>query len=117
MIQRFGSKGVFLLICAVIIAMIIDISIVRIATSIGGIGPSYIALFTGMVVVFGVGQYVISAHVRSEHRYIDYKISSDLRGRNPTDKAITISQYVLFAILVSVIFRWYLHQVIIFLVL
>ena len=105
MIPRLGSKGIFVLICAVIIAMIIDISIVRIATSIGGIGPSYIALFTGMVVVFGVGQYVISAHVRSEHRYIDYKISSNFRGRNPTDKAITISQYVLFAILVSVILQ------------
>ena len=90
------------MICIIIIALIIDISIVRIATSIGGIGPSYIALFSGMVVVFGAGQYVILSHVRSERKNIDHKVSSYMMGRNLADKALTISQYVLLAILVFV---------------
>lgn len=105
MIQRFGNKGIFILICAVIVAIIIDVSIIRIATSIGGIGPTYIALFAGMVIVFGAGQYVILSHVKNERRYTDYQISRYTRGRSLIEKALTISQYVLSAILVSVILQ------------
>ena len=66
MIRRLGSTGVFILIYIIIIALIVDISIVRIATSIGGIGPSYITLFVGIVIVFAVGQYVILAFAKSQ---------------------------------------------------
>ena len=80
--------------------MIVDISIVRIATSIGGIGSSYTTLFVGIVVVFAVGQYVILAFAKSERKDI---VSSHVTGRHLIDKAVTIGQYTLLAILVSVI--------------
>jgi hypothetical protein len=86
-------------------ALIVDISIVRIATSVGGIGPSYIILFVGLVVVFAVGQYTILAFVKSERKDIEYKDSSHSTGLRLIDKAVTISQYALLAILVSVILQ------------
>ena len=89
----------------IIITLIVDISIVRIATSIGGIGPSYITLFVVMVVVFAVGQYTILTFVKSESKDIDYKVSSHITGRRLIDKAVTVSQYALLAILVSVILQ------------
>jgi hypothetical protein len=105
LIRRLGSTGVFILIYIIIIALIVDISIVRIATSIGGIGPSYTTLFVGIVVVFAVGQYVILAFAKSERKDIEYKVSSHVTGRHLIDKAVTISQYTLLAILVSVILQ------------
>jgi hypothetical protein len=86
-------------------ALIVDISIVRIATSVGGIGPSYIILFVGLVVVFAVGQYTILAFVKSERKDIEYKDFSHSTGLRLIDKAVTISQYALLAILVSVILQ------------
>ena len=86
-------------------ALIVDISIIRIATSVGGIGPSYIILFVGLVVVFAVGQYTILAFVKSERKDIEYKDSSHSTGLRLIDKAVTISQYALLAILVSVILQ------------
>ena len=105
MIQWLGSTGVFIFIYIIIIALIVDISIVRIATSIGGIGPSYITLFVVMVVVFAVGQYTILTFVKSERKDIEYKVSSHITGRRLIDKAVTVSQYALLAILVSVILQ------------
>lgn len=105
MVQWLGSTGIFILICVIIIALVIDISIVRIATSIGGLGQSYIALFTGTVLVFGVGEYAILAFVKSEHKFIEYKISSHITGRRLLDNAVTVIQYALLAILVSVILQ------------
>lgn len=105
MIQWLGSTGVFILIYIIIIALIVDISIVRIATSIGGIGPSYITLFVVMVVVFAVGQYTILTFVKSERKDIEYKVSSHITGRRLIDKAVIVSQYALLAILASVILQ------------
>jgi hypothetical protein len=105
LIQQLRGTGVFILIYIVIIALIVDISIVRIATSVGGLGPSYITLFVGIVVVFAVGQYTIMAFVKSERKDIEYRVSSHVIGRRLIDKAVTISQYALLAILVSVILQ------------
>jgi hypothetical protein len=112
LIQWLGSTGIFVLICIIIIALIIDISIVRIATSIGGLGQSYIVPFIWTVLVFGVGQYAILAYVKSEHKlnHNQYKISSHLTGRNLIDNSVTVSQYVLLAVLVSVIFQMMLRS-------
>ena len=98
----------------IIIAFIVDISIVRITTSIGGIGQSYITLFAGTVLVFAVGQYTILTFVKSEHKVIEHKVSSNITGRRLIDIAVTVIQYALLAILASVIYKWYLHQVTMF---
>ena len=105
MIQRLGSTGIFILICVIIIALIIDISTLSIATSIGGLRPSYITLFVGLVVVFAVGQYYILAFVNREYKDREYKVSSRITGPHLIDKAVTISQYALLAILASIILQ------------
>jgi hypothetical protein len=105
LIHWLGSTSIFILIYIIIIALIVDISIVRIATSIGGIGPSYMTLFVVMVVVFAVGQYTILTFVKRERKYIEYKISSRITGRRLIDKAVIVSQYALLAILASVILQ------------
>jgi hypothetical protein len=94
LIQEKGGTGIFALICILIILLIVDISIIRIATSIGGLGPSYIILFIGIVVTFAAGSFTILAFLKRE-----YKVSSLI------DRAVTISQYALLAILVSVILQ------------
>jgi hypothetical protein len=105
LIQRLGSTGIFILICIIIIALIIDISTLSIATSIGGLRPSYITLFVGLVVVFAVGQYYILAFVKREYKDREYKVSSRITGPHIIDRAVTISQYALLAILASVILQ------------
>jgi len=105
LIQQQGSTGIFILICIIIIALIIDISTLSIATSIGGLRPSYITLFVGLVVVFVVGQYYILAFVKCEYKDREYKVSSRVTGPHIIDRAVTISQYALLAILASVILQ------------
>ena len=106
MIQRLGrDTGIFILICVIIIALIIDVSTLSIATSIGGLRPSYITLFVGLVVVFAVGQYYILAFVNREYKDREYKVSSRITGPHLIDKAVTISQYALLAILASIILQ------------
>ena len=58
-----------------------------------------------MVVVFAVGQYTILTFVKSEHKDIEYKVSSHITGRRLIDKAVIVSQYALLAILASVILQ------------
>jgi hypothetical protein len=55
--------------------------------------------------VFAVGQYTILAFVKSERKDIEYRVFSHSTGRRLIDKAVTISQYALLAILVSVILQ------------
>ena len=55
--------------------------------------------------MFAVGQYTILAFAESERKDIEYKVSSHIIGRHLIDKAVTISQYALLAILASVILQ------------
>jgi hypothetical protein len=107
-IQRLGSIGIFILIIFIIIAIIVDTSIVIIATSAGGLRSSVsdIALFIFMVVVFAVGQYVILTFVKQGYKDKEGKMGGlkqyDLDWR---DKVVTITHYVLIAILVFTILQ------------
>jgi hypothetical protein len=105
LVRQKGSTGIFILICIVIIVLIVDTSIIRIATSIGGLGPSYILLFTGIVIVFAVGNYTILGYVKREYKDIGEKVFGYTTGRKLIDRVITISQYALLTILVSVILQ------------
>lgn len=93
------------MICIIIIALVVDISIVSIATSIGGLRPSYITLFVGLVIAFAVGQYYILAFVKREYKDREHKVSRRINGRHLIDKAVKISQYAILSILVSVILQ------------
>ena len=107
-IQRIGSTGIFIIIIFIIIATIVDTSIISITTSAGGLRSSVldIALFIFMVLVFVVGQYVILAFVKQGYKDKGGKISGlkqhDLDWIN---KTVTITQYVLIAILVFTILQ------------
>jgi hypothetical protein len=108
MIQRLGSTGIFIIIIFIIIAIIVDTSIVSIATSVGGLRSSVsdIALFTFMVLVFAVGQYVILAFVKREYKDKERKIGGlKYHGLDWMDKSVTITQYALIAILVSTLLQ------------
>jgi hypothetical protein len=108
MIQKLGSTGIFLIIFFIIIAIIVDTSIVSIATSAGGLRSSVsdIALFTFMVFVFAVGQYVILAFVKQGYKDKEGKIGGlKHHGLDLIDKAVTITQYALIAILFSTILQ------------
>src|SRR5918992_5045149 len=108
MIQRLGSTGIFIIIIFIIIIIIVDTSIVSIATSAGGLRSSVsdIALFTFMVLVFAVGQYVILAFVRREYKDKEDKIGGlKHHDLDWIDKTVAITQYALIAILVSTILQ------------
>jgi hypothetical protein len=109
MIQRLGSTtGIFLIIIFIIIALIVDTSIISIATSAGGLRSSVsdIALFIFMVLVFAVGQYVVLAFVKREYKDKERKIGGlKDHGLDWIDKTVTITQYALIAILVFTILQ------------
>lgn len=100
LLQRLGRIDIFIMMVVIVAVLIVDISIVRIATSIGGLRPSYIGLFAGLVVFFAIVQYLVLdsvRHYKDGNRYIiDHHI---------IDKTVVACQYVLLAILSSVILQ------------
>ena len=106
MVQQKGGTSIFVFVCVIIAVLIVDTSIIRVATSIGGLGPSYIILFVGIVVMFGIGNYAILQFVEREYKGIGKRVSSSTAGRRLIiDKVVKICQYVLLAILVSVVLQ------------
>lgn len=102
-----GSKSIFIVMIVIVIAIIVDHSIVGIATSAGGMRSSVqdITLFTIMVLIFAIGQYVILRFV--ERKYLDGANKSPItKTRIHWIHRITVFlQYALVAILASVIFQ------------
>ena len=65
---RIDNRIIFIVIVAIVIAVVVDTSIVAIATSAGGMKSSFsdISLFTLMVIIFALGQFVILRYVKSK---------------------------------------------------
>ena len=101
--MKIGSKGIFVLICFIIIILIVDTSIVKISAIIGGLSAtgSSIVIFAVMCVIFAVGQYLILGFVRrvNEKRIANRR----LRLSNAIGRAVSIIQYALIAIFASII--------------
>lgn len=91
----------------IVVAIIIDNSIVGIATSSGGMRSSLqdISLFIVMVIIFTVGQYIILLFVKG--KYLDTANRAVIVGSHVRwiSWITTSFQYALLAILVSVIFQ------------
>jgi hypothetical protein len=107
-IQRLGSTGIFIIIIFIIIAIIVDTSIISIATSAGGLRSSVsdIALFIFVVIVFAVGQYVILAFVKQLYKDKEDRIGGlKQHSLDLIDKAVTLTQYALVVILVFTILQ------------
>jgi hypothetical protein len=100
--NKIGSKGIFILVSFIIVALIVDTSIFKISAITGGLSStdSSIAIFVVMSVIFAVGQYFILGFVRRGTQ----KNSSNERLRLSTiGKVVSIIQYALIAIFASII--------------
>src|SRR5947208_2221386 len=101
---RLGYTGISIVVVLIIIALIVDTSIVSIATSTGGLrsSPYDIALFVIMSVIFAGGQYIILGFIKHQYKDRD-KIGGLRTNLRLIEKIMTIVQYVLIAILVFTI--------------
>jgi len=102
--NKIGTKGIFILVSSIIIALIVDMSIVKISAITGGLSSteSSIAIFVVMSVIFAVGQYFILGFVRR----CTTKNSSNERLRlSSIGKVVSIIQYVLIGIFASIILQ------------
>ncbi|MDP9288306.1 MAG: hypothetical protein M3P08_08925 [Thermoproteota archaeon] len=102
--MKIGSKGIFVLLCFIIIVLIVDTSIVKISAITGGLSStgSSIAIFAVLSVIFAVGQYFILGFVKSDNG----KNGSNERLRLSTiGKVVSIIQYALIAIFASLILQ------------
>lgn len=101
--MELGSKSIFVIISFIIIALIIDTSIVKIAAFTGGLSntQSSIAIFTCMALVFGVGQYVIMGFIRRNHEGTPYV----RLGLSRIHRFVSIILYALIAIFGALILQ------------
>jgi hypothetical protein len=104
LISRIGGKGVFVVMALIVIAVVVDNSVVGIATSTGGMrsSASDITLFALMVSIFVGGQYVILRFVGTRYLQRKEETKSTIRLIH---KVIIFVQYALAVILVSVILQ------------
>ena len=104
---KIGNRSIFVVMIVIIVAVIVDNSIVGIATSAGGMRSSFsdIALFTVMVLVFAIGQYVILRFVKSKYLNRRNETAFTKSHIKWTDKITVFLQYVLVVILVSVVLQ------------
>lgn len=102
--QGLNSRQIFVLIFFIIIALIVDTSIVKISAFTGGLSSvsSGIVIFAGMTMIFCIGQYLILGYVRKTNQEHHLYESLPL---NLLAKGISIIQYVLIAILVTLILQ------------
>ena len=93
-----GSRGIFIFVSFIIIALIVDTSIVKISAFTGGLassGGSSIAIFTAMALIFSVGQYLILAYIKRRN-HIGSPYSTIWLSR--LHKSVSIIQYVLIVV-------------------
>lgn len=95
-----GRKSIFVMVCIIVVTASLDTSITRISVFTSGL-DSYednIAIFTLMVFVYGLGQFIVL-------RYANSNMDSKYRHLNIIKRFVTIVQYILLAILVSIILQ------------
>lgn len=104
---RIDNRIIFIVIVAIVIAVVVDTSIVAIATSAGGMKSSFtdISLFTLMVVIFALGQFVILRYVKSKFLNHANKTGIAISHVQWMDRITIVVQYVLVVILASIVFQ------------
>jgi hypothetical protein len=100
-----GSKGIFILISFLVILLIVDTSIVKVSAFIGGLGSptSGVTIFTGMALIFSIGQYLILSYVRSRIR--EANIRHDSKWFSLVYKLVATVQCALIVILAALILQ------------
>jgi hypothetical protein len=96
----FQSKILFATVCAVIVSILIDTSIVKTSVYTGGLHGSTedILLFTIITLIYAIGQYVIIKVTIVKERFRTRTIAIGL-------KSVAILQYILIAILLITIIQ------------
>lgn len=109
LIEKLGDRSIFFIISIIIVATIVDTSIIKISAFTGGLTPQgyYVAIFTVITVIFGVGQHFILR--LTNRKYKENTVSSKLK-LNTIDKIVISTQYLLLVILVSVILQMLLNN-------
>ena len=99
-----SSKGIFILISFIIIALIVDTSIVKISAFTGCLSSSglSILIFTVMALIFSVGQYLILAYIKRRN-HIGSPYGSEWLGR--LHKTVSIIQYAVIVIFCALIIQ------------
>lgn len=102
--SKIGTNGIFILISIIVIAIIIDTSIVKISAITGGLSStdSNITIFTVMGVIFAIGQYFILGFVR---KLDEKKIAIKRLHLTIISKLILAIQYILIAIFALLILQ------------
>jgi hypothetical protein len=102
-----GNRIIFTVMAVIVVAVIVDNSIIAITTSTGGMRSTFsdIALFTLMVTIFALGQFIIVRYVRS--KYLDHEKETGITKSHVrwVDRITSLLQYVLVAILLSIILQ------------
>ena len=100
-ISKLGSKTIFIIIFLIIVALIIDTSIIKLARfSADQSSNSSITIFTTLVVIYAVGQYLILEFVK---RKINEIKASGRLHLDVIHKVVSTIQYAAIAILVFII--------------
>lgn len=104
---RIDNRIIFIVIVAIVIAVVVDTSIVAIATSAGGMKSSFtdISLFTLMVVIFALGQFIILRYVKCKFLNHANKTGIAISHVQWMDRITIVVQYVLVVILASIVFQ------------
>ena len=102
-INKLGSRTVFIIISFIIVALIIDTSIIKLARfSTDQSSNSSITIFTILVIIYAVGQYLILGFVKGK---INKIITGEHLHLDVIHKVVSIIQYAMMAILVSIILQ------------
>src|SRR5438874_455955 len=96
--------SIFIIISFIAIALIIDTSIVKISAFTGGLNSTWssIAIFTGMALIFGIGQYIILGSIR--RKKYDTSPNEKLRFSG-IHKSVSIILYTTLAIFGALILQ------------
>ena len=104
---RIDNMIIFIVIVAIVIAVVVDTSIVAIATSAGGMKSSFtdISLFTLMVIIFALGQFGILRYVKGKFLNHANETGITISHVQWMDRITIVVQYVLVVILASIVFQ------------
>jgi hypothetical protein len=102
--NKLGSRSIFIIISFIVIALIVDTSIVRISTFTGGLRStgSSITIFTCMAIIFGVGQYIILGFIRRRN---SESSQNDMLWVSSINKSVSIVLYASIAIFGALILQ------------
>lgn len=103
--HQLGRTGIIILVSVIVVALTFDVTIVSIATSIGGLGPAYIPIFIVLVSIFAAGQFWILTFVKQEYEDKDRDNRIPISRTHYLHKVIIITQLALSMLLVYVILQ------------